>query len=65
MKDIMNLLNKICLPIALFGAINYGLIGVFATDLLGYLDGGLIQIAQIIIGIAGVFVACGMVSGKK
>ena len=54
------LINKICMPVALFGAINYGLIGLFSLDLLGYLsDSTLVQIAYIVIGVAGVGAAYG------
>ena len=65
MNDLINLMNKVCLPIALFGAINYGLIGLGITDLLSFLhDGALVQIAQIVIGVAGAGVALGFF-GKK
>jgi uncharacterized membrane protein YuzA (DUF378 family) len=57
------IINMVALPIALFGAINYGLIGIFRIDALGYLGGGIwTQIAQIAIGFAGVAVAFGFTS---
>ena len=60
-----NMINMICLPIVLFGAINYGLIGLIDLDLLSYLrDGTLIKVAQIIIGLAGLGLATGFVSSK-
>jgi len=65
MNDIMNLINKISYPLALFGAINYGLIGLFQTDLLSYLpSAGLVMAAQIAIGFAGVGVAVGLLGRK-
>jgi len=66
MKELTNLFNKICLPIVIIGAINYGLIGVLGLDLLGYLNSSfLVQAVQIIIGISGVGVALGLFNGKK
>jgi len=65
MNDLISLLNKVCLPIALFGAINYGLIGLFNLDLLSYLrDGTLVVIAQVVIGVAGAFAALGLFGRK-
>ncbi|MDR3208356.1 MAG: DUF378 domain-containing protein [Rickettsiales bacterium] len=59
------IINMVALPIALFGAVNYGLIGLFGLDLLGYLDSSaLVQFVQIIIGLAGVAVAFGFASKK-
>ena len=61
----LNLINKICLPVALLGAINYGLIGLFGFDLLSYLDGRtLVQIAQIVVGVAGAVVFAGLITNK-
>ena len=61
----LNLINKICLPVALLGAINYGLIGLFNFDLLSYLDGRtLVQIAQIVVGVAGAVVFAGLITNK-
>ena len=61
----LNLINKICLPIAVVGAINYGLVGLFGIDLLSYLNtGGLQLAAQIIIGAAGAVVAFGLITNK-
>ena len=61
----MELINKISLPVALFGAINYGLVGLFRLDLLDYLDGGTLQqAAMIIIGVAGVVATAGMIAKR-
>ena len=61
----LNFVNKIALPVALFGAINYGLIGLIGLDLISYLnDGMLIRIAYIIIGVGGVMVAAGIATKK-
>ena len=60
-----NLLNKVCLPIVLFGAINYGLVGLFRLDLISYLGCPLlIRAAHIIIGLAGLGLITGWF-GKK
>ena len=65
MNDIMNLINKISYPLVLFGAINYGLIGLFQIDMLAYFDSAmLLKLAQIIIGFAGVGVAVGLLGRK-
>ncbi|MCL2629720.1 MAG: DUF378 domain-containing protein [Alphaproteobacteria bacterium] len=54
------LINMVCLPIVIIGAVNYGLMGLFGIDLLHYLNGAtLIQAAQIIIGVSGLVVAAG------
>lgn len=61
----MNTINKICLPIALLGAINYGLVGLFGLDLFSYLNGAdFIRLVQIIIGAAGAYVAFGLIANK-
>ncbi|MDR2686063.1 MAG: DUF378 domain-containing protein [Rickettsiales bacterium] len=58
-------ITVICMPLVLFGAINYGLIGIFHLDLLGYVyqyAGAIwVQVAQIIIGAAGLGLATGLV----
>ncbi|MDR2268664.1 MAG: DUF378 domain-containing protein [Rickettsiales bacterium] len=60
-----NIINAICLPIVLFGAINYGLIGLFDLDILAYLgDPTLMKVAHVVIGLAGVGLATGWY-GKK
>ncbi|MDR1826630.1 MAG: hypothetical protein LBQ49_02970 [Rickettsiales bacterium] len=61
----MNLINKISLPIAVFGAIVVGLAGI-GIDLAGELNIGtqIIQIAQLVIGAAGVVVAFGLITNK-
>ncbi|MDR0449628.1 MAG: DUF378 domain-containing protein [Rickettsiales bacterium] len=53
------LIDLVALPITLVGAVNYGLIGIFGLDLLSYLSGDLVQIAQIVIGACAVVVAAG------
>ena len=60
----LNFVNKIALPVALFGAIHLGLTA-FGINILGYLqDDTLIRIAHIIIGIGGVMVAAGIATKK-
>jgi uncharacterized membrane protein YuzA (DUF378 family) len=60
----LNLINKICLPIAVVGAINYGLV-VLGFDLLSLLNTGALKLAaQIIIGAAGAVVAFGLITNK-
>ena len=58
-----NFVSKACLPVVLFGAINYGLIGLLGLDLLSYL-GSLSRVAQILIGLAGLGLVTGWF-GKK
>ena len=60
----LNLINKIALPVSALGAINYGLIALLGLDLLSYLNGDLITIVQILIGVAGVIVAAGLIANK-
>ena len=61
----MNLINKVCLPIAIIGAINYGLVALFAFDILSILNNGSLQfVAQVIIGVAGAIVAFGLITNK-
>jgi len=65
MNDIMNLINKISYPLVLLGAINYGLIGLFQTDLLTYLPSAWwVTAVQVLIGFAGVGVAVGLLGRK-
>ena len=65
MSDIMNLINKISYPLVLFGAINWGFIGLFNTDLITlYLTGTIVTIIQVLIGVAAIGVALGLL-GKK
>jgi uncharacterized membrane protein YuzA (DUF378 family) len=59
------IIDFVCLPLVLVGAVNYGLIAVFDYDILSILqDGAFIRIAQILIGVAGVGLATGWY-GKK
>jgi uncharacterized membrane protein YuzA (DUF378 family) len=60
----LNLINKIALPITVVGAINYGLIALFSLDLLSYLNGDLVMIVQILVGAAGAVVAAGLIANK-
>ena len=54
----INIINKVALPIALLGAINYGLIGLFRIDMLYYLSGSALQqAALVVIGVSGALVA--------
>ena len=65
MNDIMNLINKISYPIVLAGAINYGLVGLGITDLFGLLPSAWwVTFFQVLIGIAGVGVAVGLLGRK-
>jgi len=60
-----NFINWVCFPLVLFGAINYGLIGLFGVDLISYLhDLTVIRIVYVLIGAAGVGLATGWF-GKK
>jgi uncharacterized membrane protein YuzA (DUF378 family) len=60
-----NFINLVCMPLVLFAAVNYGLVGAFRYDLLGLLPSGLaVQIAQIAIGLAGLGLATGWYGRK-
>jgi uncharacterized membrane protein YuzA (DUF378 family) len=59
------IINFVCLPLVLFGAINYGLVGIFDYDVLALLsDATLIKIVQVLIGVAGVGLATGWFGEK-
>ncbi len=51
----MEILQKICLVITIFGAINWGLIGIFDFNLVETIFGpnGIARIIYILVGIAG------------
>jgi len=54
-----NMLDKICLILAIIGGINWGLIGIFQFDLVAWLFGGqgavLSRIIYTLVGIAAVW----------
>ncbi|MDR1476688.1 MAG: DUF378 domain-containing protein [Rickettsiales bacterium] len=54
-------MNTVCMPLALFGAIDWGLIGIFRYDVIGAVLGSSMaaQIVQILIGLSGLGVLFG------
>lgn len=55
----MNILTRVCLWIAIVGALNWGLVGLFNFNLVSFIFGASIftQIIYIIVGLAGVWIA--------
>lgn len=55
----MMILNKIALALAIVGALNWGLIGLFSFDLVAWICGGpatiVARIIYTLVGIAGIF----------
>ena len=55
----MMLANKIALIIAIIGALNWGLVGIFQFDLVAFISGGpatiLARIIYILVAIAGIW----------
>ena len=55
----MMLLNKIALALAIVGALNWGLVGLFTFDLLAWICGGattiVARIIYTLVAIAGIF----------
>ena len=55
----MMLANKIALIVAIIGALNWGLVGIFQIDLVAFISGGpatiLARIIYILVAIAGIW----------
>ena len=55
----MMLANKIALIVAIIGALNWGLVGIFQFDLVAFISGGpatiLARIIYILVAIAGIW----------
>ena len=55
----MMLFNKIALVIAIIGALNWGLVGLFTFDLVAWISGGattlLARIIYVLVAVAGVW----------
>ncbi len=55
----MMIINKIALAIAIIGALNWGLVGLFSFDLVAWISGGpatiLARIIYVIVAIAGIW----------
>ena len=55
----MMLANKIALLVAIIGALNWGLVGIFQFDLVAFISGGpasvLARIIYILVAIAGIW----------
>ncbi len=55
----MMIINKIALALAIIGALNWGLVGLFSFDLVAWISGGpatiLARIIYIIVAIAGIW----------
>lgn len=63
----LQLLNVIALVIALIGAINWGLVGIFDLDLVATLLGAgsvAAKVAYIVVGVAGLWYLISWVSKK-
>lgn len=62
-------MKKIALILVIIGALNWGGIGVFGTDLLGNLFGGtyavISRIIYVIVGLAGIYLIPAMLSDDK
>ena len=58
-ENSMNALDNICLSLVIIGALNWGSIGLFGLDLVGYLFGGQLSVASRIVfalvGLAGLW----------
>lgn len=71
----MQLLYKICLLLLIVGGINWGLVGLFQFDLVGWLFGGsaglFTRIIFVLVGLAALcsipslFTSCDSCSGQK
>ncbi len=55
----MSVLNKIALIVAIIGTLNWGLVGLFSFDLVGWISGGtdtiLARIIYIAVALAGIW----------
>ena len=55
----MMIINKIALIIAIIGALNWGLVGLFSFDLVAWISGGptaiLARIIYVAVALAGIF----------
>ena len=64
-------MNTVCMPLVLFGAIDWGLIGIFRYDVIGAVLGASIaaQVVQILIGLSALGILFGWFgsgsNGKK
>lgn len=58
-------LNAVCLPLVLFGALNWGLVGALRFDIIGELLGASLaaRIVQVAIGLAAVGLLTGWFGG--
>lgn len=58
----MKILQKICLGLTIIGALNWGMVGLFETDLVATLFGGsdsmISKIIYVIIAVAGIINIC-------
>lgn len=56
---VMMIMNKIALAIAIIGALNWGLVGLFSFDLVAWLSGGsttiLARIIYVAVALAGIW----------
>ena len=56
---VMMIMNKIALTIAIIGALNWGLVGLFSFDLVAWLSGGagtiLARIIYVAVALAGIW----------
>ena len=63
------MLKKIALLITIIGALNWGCIGIFSFDLIGYLFGGtysvLSRIIYAIVGLSGIYLIPSLMSKDR
>ncbi len=65
----MEIFNKICIVLLIIGGINWGLVGLFSFDAVGWLCGGSVSVlSRIIFTVVGVAALCaipGLFSGSS
>ena len=62
----MQTLYKICLVLLIIGGLNWGLVGLFSFNLVGWLFGGVASVlSRIIFVIVGVAAICAIITGMR